>query len=158
MLAARLAEAADLTKPWPHSIFDEALPGDVFADLLGALPDWKTTNKTKKLPASVLAMLTAPEVERAIRERWGFSGGKPTIELTFRTRRIEAHCDRDDKLWSGILYIAGDPVGTELYAGPELVKTVEFRPNRLLCWGHQGEMHAVPKSNGRSAIQWWYLR
>lgn len=154
-----IASCQEIVEPWPHAILDNFLPADVFAELVASLPNWTTANKTQRLPQSVLAVLAAPDMEDAIRTRFDFRDHRARIELTYRVRQIEPHSDRKDKAWSGILYIAGDPVGTELYdSRRQLAKTVEFVPNRLLCWGHQGDQHAVPKSQGRFAIQWWFLR
>lgn len=158
-LAEKILTAPELVDPWPHGIIDQFLPLEPFAELVGSLPSWTTGQKTKNLPTSVLELLNDSAVNDAIRQRFGFTGGKPVIELTYRTLGVGGHSDRVDKLWSGIIYVAGDPVGTELYGKDyRLAKTVEFKPNRMLCWGRRGEQHAVPKSNGRFAIQWWILK
>ena len=159
-MAARLAGLHEIAEPWPHGVEDDFLPPDLFAELLASLPDVaKAQNSTQDLPASVLAVLKDPRVEAAIRSRFGFTAHKAQIELTCRRKRIAGHSDRQDKAWSGIVYLAGDPVGTELYDTKRvLAKVVEFKPNRLLCWGKRGEQHAVPESQGRFAIQWWFLK
>ncbi len=158
-LAARLTACQEISQPWPHCILDDFLPAPVFAELVSSLPDWKSQNRTRTLPQSTLALLTSQELAAAIQQRFGFTGGTASIELVLRTVRVNKHSDRQDKLWSGILYIAGAEAGTELYdAAGELATTVAFVPNRLLCWGHRGEMHAVPASKGRFAVQFWILR
>jgi hypothetical protein len=157
MMAARLAACEEIAEPWPHAILDDFLPAEVFAELLANLPAAKDGARTRDLPASVLTALAA--CEDAIRYRWNFAGCKASLELIYRTRAIAPHNDREDKFWSGILYVAGDPVGTELYdAEKRLAKVVEFAPNRLLCWGHRRELHAVPASRGRFGIQFWMMR
>ncbi len=158
-LAARLAACQEISQPWPHCILDDFLPAPVFAELVSSLPDWKGPRRTRVMPQSTLDLLASSELGAAIRRRFGFMGGTASIELVMRTTRIEKHSDRQDKLWSGILYIAGAEAGTELYdAAGNLATTVAFVPNRLLCWGHRGEMHAVPASKGRFAVQFWILR
>ncbi len=159
-LAARLAALDEISEPWPHCIADDFLPLDLFADLLMSLPMWKRQDKTKDIFPAVKAVLTAAEVEDAIRLRFGFEKHRPEIDLTFRINCLGPHVDRQDKAWSGIIYLAGDMTqGTDFYdAGKRLVKRVEAKPNRLLCWNRRGEQHSVPKGNGRFAIQWWFLK
>lgn len=156
VIAARLTALQEIGYPWPHGILDDFLPAGVFSELLTSLPDWNGEQRTRKFPASVAEIFTA--LEPTIRQRWGFTGGEVSLELTHRVHGAKPHCDRADKNWSGIVYVAGHPTGTELFDASDKITQVEFKPNRLLCWGHCGQKHAVPKSPGRFAIQWWFIR
>lgn len=162
-LAARIAAADEFSDPWPHGIIDDFLPADVFVELVAALPDTtgqRGTVKTQKLPARTLELLQSETVANAIRQRFGFEGSWPHVDAVYRTKGVQTHPDRKDKPWSGVLYLAGDPKGTELYdAAGALRKTIEFIPNRLLCWASRpvNEQHAIPDSKGRWVIQWWFL-
>jgi len=153
----------DILEPWPHGILDDFLPAEVFGELLEALPGitgGPNVQKVYELPASVTAILNDETVLNAIRQRHWFQGGHTNIEAVYRRSRLEAHSDRKDKLWSGLIYLAGDPKGTEFYgADGKLAKTVEWKPNRLVCWSlrRSHEQHAVPVSDGRWVLAWWIL-
>ncbi len=163
LLASKIENMVECAEPWPHAIIDEFLPPDVFADLIAWLP--KVTGdpswvKWKNMPSSVTGALKGPDVEAAIRQRFGFDGCEPSIEVAYRRAGLKPHADRQDKPWSGLIYLAGDPKGTELYdASGSLTKTVDFIPNRLVCWANRRfEQHAVPVSEGRYVLVWWFLR
>ncbi len=157
-MALRLCGAEDIMDPWPHSIIENFLPDDLYQELLATLPAWTAQGKTQNLRDGIASLLRDERVEDAIRDRWNFTEHDAQIELTFRTTGLLAHKDRADKAWSGIVYLRGDPnTGTDLH-GRAGVTRVEFAPNRLLCWGHQGQQHSVPPGNGRWAIQWWFLK
>lgn len=163
--AQRIAELVELEEPWPHGILDDFLPAEAFAELIDALPVLcKGTGRVRKstdLPASVRELLAGDEMEAAIRGRYGFSGAKPSLEVVYRESGLKPHSDRRDKPWSGLIYLAGDPQGTELYdTDGHLVKTIEWKPNRLVCWSLRPprEQHAVPESRGRYVLVWWLLK
>lgn len=162
-VAARITSAPDITQPWPHAIIDDFLPTELFAELLAWLPkvDAANVQKFKSLPRSTLDLLTSEVVTEAIRRRFNFDGGEASIDVAFRRTGLKAHPDRSDKPWSGLIYLAGDPKGTELYdAAGKFAKTVEWKPNRLVCWAKRPkqEQHAVPPSDGRFVLVWWFLR
>lgn len=161
-IAERLLAVVDEPEPWPHGIIDDFLPADVFTALVQSLPaiEGRAVVKTQAIAPAAREVFTSGVVCDAIRQRFGFSGKYPNVDAVYRTGGVQAHPDRDDKPWSGVLYIAGDPKGTELYdASGKLCKVVEFVPNRLLCWKSRPvkEQHAIPKSAGRWVIQWWFL-
>lgn len=82
------------------------------------------------------------------------------VEAIYNEGFHEPHLDRPDKLWSGQIYLAGDPKGTELYdLGGGLAKICEWKPNRLTCWvpGRGIGKHGAPTSVGRFLLLWWVL-
>lgn len=157
-----------ISDPWPHATLDDFLPADALAELLAAIPTMSWTRppgfhrKAKVLPQGVTDLLTDAAVLDAIRERFGFDGGRAMIELAWSgPQGLKPHCDRKDKLWSGQIYIAGDPKGTEMFdAAGKPAGVIEWRPNRLSCWTRppQNEMHAAPKSEGRYVLLYWIMR
>lgn len=151
--------------PWPHGILDDFLPSDLLAELLAKVPDYHGGNadmkKSKDIPASVLALMNDEAVLNAIRTRFEFAGGFNLIDVVYRRSKLQAHTDRQDKPWSGLIYLAGDPKGTELYGlDGKFVRSVEWKPNRLVCWANKlaKAQHAVPESNGRIVLVWWMLK
>lgn len=160
MLAQRIREMPTIEYPWPHSVLDDFLPSDVFAELLGALPD---RQPLKEVPQSVKAACLDPELLAEIAERHGFPySEKVFLEVTHTDQRGQnPHTDRADKEWSGQVYLKGDPKGTELFnAAGEMVHTIEWKPNRLACWTMppKKEKHAGPKSAGRHVLLFWIMR
>jgi hypothetical protein len=130
--------------------------------LLASLPPWSggDVQKFNELPASTLGILNDERVLDALRQRFGFPGGFPKIEVAYRRSALLPHTDRQDKPWSGLIYLAGDPKGTELYGlDGRFAKAVEWKPNRLVCWANKlpRAQHAVPKSEGRVVLVWWLL-
>lgn len=163
-MAQRLQATEDISQPWPHAILDDFLPQSVFAELLStlpALPPSAPVWKLRTLPESLTGLLLSREVTAVLNERHGCQGCRPMIEVAYRRSGLKPHCDRRDKPWSGLIYLAGDPVGTDLYnAAGQVAKSVEWRPNRLVCWSLRGqrEQHGVPESRGRYVLVWWLLR
>jgi hypothetical protein len=138
----------------------------VFAELVAGIPGYpwafpgNRTRKTKVLPPSTMDLLHSETVLDAIRQRFGFEGGSPTVDLVYREAALPAHVDRKDKQWNGQVYITGDPKGTELYdAAGKLAHVIEWKPNRLSCWTRKSkrEQHAAPASAGRYVLLWWIL-
>lgn len=162
-LAARIRGMATIPDPWPHATLDDFLPGDVFAELLAALPSEPGRRNLKKrdLPACVFDLLRSPIVLDAVRERFGFVSGSATIEASYTGRTgIPAHIDRPDKLWSGQVYLVGDEKGTELLdAAGNVARRIEWKANRLVCWTRppNREKHAAPKSSGRWVLLYWIM-
>lgn len=166
LIAERVRGMAESRFPWPHSVMDDFFPADVFAELVAGIPDYpwsfpgNRTRKTKSLPSSVTDLLHSEIVLDAIRQRHGFQGGSPTVDLVYREAALPAHVDRKDKRWNGQVYVAGDPRGTELYdAAGKLAQVIEWKPNRLSCWTcpPKREKHAAPVSAGRYVLLWWIL-
>lgn len=164
-LAAKIADATEVIDPWPHVIIDDFLPGDLFAELVAWLPEIgdgpPDCRKFKDIPARLRGALTDADLETTIRQRFGFEKCEPSIEMVYRRSGLKPHADRQDKPWSGLIYVAGDSVGTDLYdATGRLAKSVEWKPNRLVCWARRPrkEEHAVPVSKGRYVLVWWFLK
>lgn len=165
---AAMIRAAELTPdPWPHATIDEFLPADVFAELVASLPEmaWMPltgNRKARDVPKAVADLLRNELVLDAIRGRFGFSGGRVQLEVAWTAGKgIKAHVDRIDKLWSGQIYLAGDPKGTELFdAAGKLARVVEWRPNRLAAWTRppRAETHAAPRSDGRFVLLYWIMQ
>ncbi len=165
-VARRIPDIVTIPDPWPHGILDDFLPQPIFDELIESLPllPWSTKSqkarKCKTLPASVTSLLSDEVVLDAIRAANGFTRGKPSIEVVYRTVPLAPHVDRKDKRWNGQIYLAGDPKGTEFYdAAGNLACVGEWKPNRLTCWTipPNKEKHAAPKSQGRYVLLWWIL-
>ena len=168
-LADRIRAVEFDADPWPHGCLDGFFPPDVFAEFVTALPTLEygrhgvTRKKSSALPPAVSGLCRDPGVLSAIRERWKLPDRSTTwqLEVAYTGRDgLAAHCDRPDKLWSGLVYLDGDPKGTELFdAAGRLAKVVEWRPNRLVGWTRpaQSEKHAVPKSAGRYVLLYWLM-
>lgn len=159
-----------IAEPWPHATLDDFLPAEVFADLVAALPglSWDgpegQRRKARELPAAVSDLCRDPDVLTAIARRFELPAVPLRIVLEVAwtgASGLPAHCDRLDKLWSGQVYLAGDPKGTELFdARGRLAKVIAWAPNRLACWTRppERERHAAPKSTGRFVLLYWLLR
>lgn len=161
-VANRIRGMQEDKDPWPHGILDDFLPADVFAELLAALPSFGEADvqKFNGIPASTLAILNSEDVLDALREQFDFVGGFNKIEVAYRRSKLLPHTDRQDKPWSGLIYLAGDPKGTELYKlDGTFSRAVEWKPNRLVCWANKlpKAQHGVPASNGRTVLVWWLL-
>ena len=168
-VVARVTGMGTEPHPWPHSVCDDFLPADVFAELVAALPTlhWDRpegqNRKAKQLPECVRELLLDPEVLGAIGARFGFGEARRVIleAAWFGPAGLVPHCDRDDKLWSGQVYLAGEPVGTHLFdAADKLARTVEWKENRLACWTRPParEKHSAPKTSGRFVLLYWLMR
>ncbi len=166
MIAERIHGMDDVLYPWRHSVLDDFFPPDVFAELVDGIPEYpwafpgNRTRKTKKMASCVMDLLHSETILDAIRQRFGFQGGSPTVDLVYREAALPAHVDRKDKRWNGQVYIAGDPKGTELYdASGKLAHVIEWKPNRMACWTcpPKREQHAAPASSGRYVLLWWIL-
>lgn len=163
MLPDRIRAMPIIAEPWPHAILDDFLPADVFAELVEDLKVGGPRNyKATQVPDSTRSLLESEPVLNAIRERHGFEGGFPKIiEAAYTITGLAPHLDRNDKVWSGQVYLTGDPKGTELYnAAGKLAAQVEWKPNRLVCWTRppRNEMHAAPRSKGRWVLLYWIMR
>lgn len=170
VIVARLRAVPTVAEPWPHATLDDFFPAEVFADLVAALPglNWDgpegQRRRARDLPAAVTDLCHCPAVLDAISVRFELPAAKLRITLEVAWTGVSglpAHCDRIDKLWSGQVYLVGDPKGTELYdARGNLAKMIEWAPNRLVCWTRppKRETHAAPKSTGRFVLLYWLLR
>lgn len=163
-MAERLRGLVEDDSPWPHGIIDDFLPQWALNNVLATVAAMNTAADFVKAKPSlaVLDLLQSSEVVNAIRSRFSFEGARGSaIDIVYSRRGVQAHSDRADKPWSGIVYLTGDPKGTELYGTDGLLaKVVEWKPNRLVCWGHRPhrEQHAVPVSAGRVVLRWWLLK
>lgn len=168
-LAERLRTLVLETEPWPHGIIDDALPVDVYADLVNRLPslDWngdENARRAKNVPQAVREILAEGSVVAAVRERFSLWPVRVVVEAAwFGAKPGPPHEDRPDKVFGGQIYLTGDPKGTELYdfyGGDEPARVIEWQNNRLSCWPRPpaGLRHAVPTSRGRTVLLWWLLR
>lgn len=159
-LAQRIRAMPTIPEPWPHAVLDDFLPEQAFADLLGVIEVGK---RLRELPQSVNEVCRDPEVLSAIADRFAFPvSSKMQLEVAWTgSCGLKAHVDRADKEWSGQVYLAGDPKGTELFdASGQMVHVIEWKPNRLACWTRppNKEKHAGPKSTGRHVLLYWIMR
>lgn len=168
-LVRKMGTLDEHREPWTHYTADDFLPADVFADLLACLPrlhlgpqNGPGRQRSPRLPKSASMLLNDLFVLDSIRSWFGFQGGKVLAEIAwFGKNGYPIHSDRQDKLWNGQVYLDGEAKGTELFDEQEqLVKVVEWKPNRFTCWlpPGGGKKHAAPASQGRFVLLWWILR
>jgi hypothetical protein len=158
-LADRIREMPIIEYPWPHAVLDGFFPPDVFAE---AVAVGKPNQRTRDLPKSITDVCCEPALLQAIADRHGFPfSDNVVLEVAYTgPSGLKPHYDRADKHWSGQVYLAGDPKGTELFdAAENMVHVIDWQPNRLSCWTPPPgkEKHAGPRSEGRYLLLFWVM-
>jgi len=140
------------TDPWPHLVIDDYYEADVFDTIKKHSKKFLSKNVDVKTRKQAFPFVNDPELEKAIESRpidasyfdlfTNHREHEETLELYWEVNFLlgpysyPIHDESRRKILSNVVYV--DPEeneGTRLYdANKNLVKTVEWKPNRALIF------------------------
>ena len=165
-----------ILEPWPHIVIDDFLKPIDLLNLQMQCAMWEADDIQPKLKAGGapkghyrFKFKTDPLKDYDIPQYFDqFKQQRPYRELgkliqlikTCEDCKYPIHDDAPHKIFALMIYLAPqENIGTELYAGSDLVKLIEWKPNRavIFCPLTDVTYHAYGSSSDRFTLMFNYV-